>query len=136
MPLWRTPMTFFPRNSQLLLTMSEPELESALAHDFDRCFASVNTFSDALLAKPIIEAQVLAARKNAKPRMILAQVSPPTSLLNEGFEWLTSASEVEDHLRRLIEKPPEQKTDGKQPLIYFLCPDRRNKEMPNRCCCD
>lgn len=101
--------------------MSEPELEQALSDDFRRCFASVHMLSDAPLAKPVIDAQLDAAQKSARPRMILAHFSPQSDLLNEGFEWLTSASEVEDLLRRLLDKPAEQKRrSGKQPLIYFL----------------
>jgi hypothetical protein len=90
-------------------------------------FVSVHSLTDAPMAKPLMEAQLAAARKEAKPRLILGQAAP-AELLNEGFEWLTSQAEVEDRIRRLAEKPAERKSSEAEPLIYFLCPDRHNKD--------
>jgi hypothetical protein len=120
--------TVLPRNPHELLTKPAIELDQALSADFSRCFASVHTLTDAALGKPLVDAQLDAARKHAKPRIILTPSAPHAALLNEGFEWLTSQTEVEDRIRRLSEKPGDGRPEGKERLIYFLCPDRRNKE--------
>jgi hypothetical protein len=117
-----------PTRPHELLKKPAAELDQALSADFDRCFASVHTLSGAPLAKPLIDAQLDAARKHAKPRIVLAASCPPADLLNEGFEWLPSQTEVEERIRRLSEKPTDGKLVGKELLIYFLCPDRRNKD--------
>jgi len=120
-----------PRDPQAMLTMDAIALEEALAADLGRCFVSVHSLSDAPMAKPLVEAQLAAARKHGKPKLILAAAAPP-DLLNDGFEWLTSQTEAEDRIRRLSEKPAERKPSkeqlGKEPLIYFLCADRRSND--------
>jgi hypothetical protein len=117
-----------PNHPQDMLTMPAAELEQTLANNLSRCFVSIHTLTDAPLVKPLMEAQLAAALQQAKPRLILAPAAPP-ELLNQGFEWLTSPAEAEDRVRRLSEKPPERKTTAKEPLIYFLCSDRLNKEI-------
>ena len=117
-----------PRDPQELLRLSSAELESRLSADLDACFASIHTLSQAPLAKPLVEAQLIAARRQAKPRIIFTPSSPPSDLLNEGFEWLTSQSEIEDRIRRLSQKSTDGRVGGKELLVYFLCPDRRNKD--------
>ncbi len=117
-----------PNHPQDMLTMPAAELEQTLATDLSRCFVSVHTLTDAPMARPLMEAQLAAALQLSKPRLIFAPAVPP-DLLNQGFEWFTSAAEVEDRIRRLSEKPPERKPTAKEPLIYFLCPDRRNKDI-------
>jgi len=116
-----------PLNPQEMLTVADAELQQTLTADLSRCFVSIHTLTDAPLAKPLMEAQLAAALQQAKPRLILGPAAPP-DLLNQGFEWLTSPAEVEDRVRRLAEKPPERTPVANEPLIYFLCPDRHNKD--------
>ena len=79
-----------------------------------------------MLAQPLIERQLDFARSRKKPRLVWA-AERPDHLTSEGFEWFTSQSELEDHLRRLLEKPREVGPTLGERLIYFLCPDRANK---------
>jgi hypothetical protein len=118
-----------PHDPQLLLALQQTELEQAFAADLTRASVSVHTLPDAPMAKPLIQAQLAAAAAHAKPRLIFSAEAPLPDLLNKGFEWLRSQTDLEDRIRRLVENPPERerKASSHEPLIYFLCSDRSNK---------
>ena len=110
-----------------LLGLTPPELQQSLRQDFDRSFASVHVLQQrATSARALIERQLDYARSWDKPRLVWS-AERPDALTSEGFDWFTSQSELEDYLRRLLEKPKEVRPTGREPTIYFLCPDRANK---------
>jgi hypothetical protein len=115
-----------PEKPMELPGLSPPELQEALAKDFARCFVSVHPLSNAPFIKPLIDLQLDFARNQNKPRLVWTS-ERPDYLTASGFEWFTSQAEIEDRVRRLFEKPPAAKPAGAYRLIYFLCPDRRNK---------
>jgi TIR domain len=115
-----------PERPSELVGLTPTELDQSLQQDFDRSFASVHVLSNATFAQPLIERQLDCARSRKKPRLVWS-AERPDHLTSEGFEWFTSQSELEDYLRRLLEKPREVRPTGREPTIYFLCPDRANK---------
>jgi hypothetical protein len=114
-----------PETPMALPGLSPEELQQLLERDFARCFVSVHPLSDAPFAKQLIDVQLEYARTQNKPRLVWTP-ERPDHLTTAGFEWFTSQAEIEDRIRRLHEKPAETKRSGER-LIYFLCPDRANK---------
>jgi len=117
-----------PEDPNGLLGLSPEEFQQSLERDFARCFVSVHPLSDAAFAKPLVDAHLEFARTQTKPRLVWTP-DRPDDLTNAGFEWFTSQAEIEDRIRRLYERPAETKSSNTECLIYFLCPDRANKNQ-------
>jgi hypothetical protein len=116
-----------PNSPDDLLGLSTDRLQETLEQDFARCFVSVHALGDAPLARALIDRQLAHARRVNKPRLVWS-ADRPDDLTNAGFEWFTSQAEIEDRIRRLFEKPLDPKSSSTTRDIYFLCPDRANKE--------
>ena len=122
--------TVLPKRPRDLLDLPSMEVEVLLQQDFDRSFASVHVLSEPSLDSPLesrlMARQIRVARSGEKPRLVWSS-ERPDHLTSQGFEWFTSQSQLEDYLRRLLEKPQEIRYRVGAPLIYFICPDRANK---------
>ena len=120
-----------PQDPGEWLAYTAEELQQALTQNFARCFASIHRLgAEATFAKPLIDAQLAFARTQQKPRLVWTP-DRPDDLTGAGFEWFTSAIEIEERIRRLHEKPGKlkintSKTNGA--CIYFLCPNAANRQ--------
>lgn len=119
-----------PASPEKLMEMDAAPLRQHIQDCLARCFASVHPLDRRPAADYLVKTQLELARGGEKPRLVwsAAQSDELTELTNAGFEWFDSQAGIEERIRVLSEQPCKFRNPGKSPLIYFLCPDRANRD--------
>ncbi|MGD0903833.1 MAG: toll/interleukin-1 receptor domain-containing protein [Terracidiphilus sp.] len=120
-----------PAMPQKLMEMDAAELQQHVQESLARCFVSVHPLDRRPAADYLVKTQLKLACAGEKPRLVwtAAQSDELTELTNAGFEWFDSQAGIEERIRVLNSQPPKFKNPRSNPLIYFLCPDRANRDQ-------
>jgi hypothetical protein len=114
-----------------LMEMGPDMLQQHIKESLARSFVSVHPLDRTRAADYLVTTQLELARSSDKPRLVWteAQSDELTELTNAGFEWIPSQAGIEERIRVLNAQPLKFKNPGLNPLIYFLCPDRANRDQ-------
>jgi hypothetical protein len=120
-----------PAMPEKLMEMDAAELQKHIQESLALSFVSVHPLDRRPAADYLVKTQLELARASEKPRLVwtATQSDELTDLTNAGFEWFDSQAGIEERIRVLSAQPPKFKNPGSNPLIYFLCPDRANRDQ-------
>jgi hypothetical protein len=120
-----------PATPEKLMGMKIAELQQHIQECLSRCFVSVHPLDRGPQAEYLVKTQLDLARAGDKPRLVwtATQSDELTELTNAGFDWFDNQAGIEECIRVLNVQPYKFKNPGSNPLIYFLCPDRANREQ-------
>jgi TIR domain len=119
-----------PAMPEKLLELDAPQLQKHIQESLSSCFVSVHPLDRNPAADYLVRTQLELAHASQKPHLVWTAVQSVelTELTNAGFEWLDSQAGIEERIRVLNAQPVKFKNLGSNPLIYFLCPDRANRD--------